>query len=198
VLARCPAARRRRVRATSGTHQHDPQAQSWATHLGTLLNSLDAPARLTLRTHPHYIALRGSVRLTTTLDLDLDLDLDLARDLALALDFALALARARDLTYADARALARQFAGVRLDTEPAGADALRRLRDLLTRVADDFTGANLREVFLTGAALEGIRWSSTTLWPTGWQERIRAASVEIEPGIFEITDTEQKDRELTH
>jgi hypothetical protein len=57
---------------------------------------------------------------------------------------------------------------------------------VLSEVLDDFVGADLRSVGLRGASLEGLRWSDNTRWPSGWEEDIRAASVEIEPGVFKI------------
>ncbi len=229
---------------TSGARHDDPQVQSWAARFAGLLRSLDAPARLRLRAHPHYVELRGGVHLVTELDdvrvraralaVDLDRVVDLAvarelarelardlvRDLARAIDLARALdhdrdrdlIRARDLARAlvhdldlardralarayahtRARALGRELWFVRLGTQSADATTLRRLQDLLNRGADDFIGADLRSASLTGAALEKIRWSTTTLWPTEWQEQIRAASVEIAPGIFEITGRGQE------
>lgn len=127
-----------------------------------------------------------------------------ARALALALVRARALARARARTRSLARALARArdlardlalalaldvdlAAGVDLDLnleEPTPITALYNLVD----VVDDFAGADLREVTdFRPSDWEGVRWSTDTLWPPGWVERVRAMSHEIDPGIFEVT-----------
>jgi len=61
------------------------------------------------------------------------------------------------------------------------------LLESLTEVADNFVGADLR----TAAEIDladwgGIRWSPATRWPPGWEDRVRAISVEIEPGVFQV------------
>ncbi|HXV94829.1 MAG TPA: hypothetical protein VD813_16105 [Pseudonocardia sp.] len=118
----------------------------------------------------------GGVPSTRDLDLARGVARDLGDDLRRALDGAV------DLTRACAR-------GFGLDASaPADAYDLRCARDVLHRIADDFTDADLGAVSLTGVRLDGIRWSSATRWPIGWEDRIRAASVEVGPGVFEVTD----------
>jgi len=73
-----------------------------------------------------------------------------------------------------------------LDARSADPTSLLNLRDVLDQVADDFIGADLRSASLDGVSLEGIRWSTATRWPADWEERIRAGSFELEPGVFEI------------
>lgn len=46
----------------------------------------------------------------------------------------------------------------------------------------------MRSADLAGLPPEGIRWSRATQWPPNWTEQIERASVEIEPGLFEIRD----------
>ncbi|MFL1380430.1 hypothetical protein [Nocardiopsis protaetiae] len=52
----------------------------------------------------------------------------------------------------------------------------------LTSVANNFLGADLRDVRLDGSSTVGILWNEETRWPDGWDERIRGSSVEIKPG----------------
>jgi hypothetical protein len=57
----------------------------------------------------------------------------------------------------------------------------------LTEIADDFVGADLRAaVDFESTDWQGIRWSQATTWPLGWEDRVRAISVEIAPGIFQV------------
>ncbi len=56
----------------------------------------------------------------------------------------------------------------------------------LDRARSDFSQADLRDADLTGLSLEGVRWSRATVWPPEWAEWVEQASVEVEPGIFEI------------
>lgn len=127
---------------------------------------------------------------------DLALDRDLAPILDLVLDRDLAsaviLERARDLDRARVLNLV-----IRRDLDRAsrhdlalalalnGAHTAARARDL-DRAMIDFTVADLRDADLTGLSLTGIRWSRATQWPPAWAERVEQASVEVEPGIFEI------------
>jgi hypothetical protein len=60
---------------------------------------------------------------------------------------------------------------------------LLALRD----AANDFVGADLRDLVLDELDLTGIRWSSTTLWPSlDWYHRIRASSEQIGDDLFEV------------
>jgi hypothetical protein len=72
-------------------------------------------------------------------------------------------------------------------------DAVTRLLDRLIKIGDDFSGTDLRTARLDHAHLEGIRWTTDTLWPDTWEIRIRDMSVEIAPGVFEVTG-DQKER----
>jgi hypothetical protein len=115
----------------------------------------------------------------------LNLNLHRARALDRALDRALTVARDR------AHALAHDLGFAGWEDQPADAEALKLLSEALDRVATDFIGADLRSATLTSASLEGVRWSDgtrgePTRWPAGCEGPIRAASVEIEPGIFQI------------
>ncbi|MBV9030290.1 MAG: hypothetical protein JO364_08255 [Pseudonocardiales bacterium] len=38
--------------------------------------------------------------------------------------------------------------------------------------------------------LVGVRWSNDTQWPSEWVDYVRAASDEIEYGLFQITRTD--------
>ncbi|MEO3975044.1 hypothetical protein [Streptomyces sp. CAU 1734] len=55
--------------------------------------------------------------------------------------------------------------------------ALRVGVSLVHRAAHDFRGADLHAAQLEGVRLEGIRWDSGTVWPPGWEDRIRRASL---------------------
>jgi hypothetical protein len=151
------------------------------------------------------------------LDLDLDLDLTSVRGLVRGLVRALNLSHvhdrslAGDLTRAldtalfsalfSARGFARDLT-LLLDLGPVRAkpDGLKQhdlenlqavlaeVQALLAEVGDDFVGADLRAAdHLTPAELTGVRWSLATLWPPSWEDRVRAASVKIEPGVFRIS-----------
>ncbi|MCR6490842.1 hypothetical protein M8542_49485 [Amycolatopsis sp. OK19-0408] len=56
---------------------------------------------------------------------------------------------------------------------------------LLATLAD-VTGEDLSQADLTDIDLDGVRWSSRTRWPAGWEDRIRRTSVEIAPDLYEI------------
>jgi hypothetical protein len=68
---------------------------------------------------------------------------------------------------------------------------------VLKKAAVDFTSADLRAVSLVGVRLEGIRWSSATLWPPEWEEQIRAESIETDDGIFIIRGKYQQGAYIT-
>jgi hypothetical protein len=63
---------------------------------------------------------------------------------------------------------------------------------VLDQALDDFTGVDLRSVALDGVSLEGIQWSARTRWPAEWMGQVKAASREVEPGIFQIGDWEHE------
>jgi len=58
--------------------------------------------------------------------------------------------------------------------------------DLLDRVLNDYTDADLSRVDLSDIRLEGIRWSRKTKWPRGWRRRIVRDSVREPSGFFVI------------
>jgi hypothetical protein len=80
---------------------------------------------------------------------------------------------------------------------------LRRLHDLVQRLADDldalelalndFTAVDMRGVDLTGANLMGLRWSNETIWPEGWTERIRDISDDLGSGVFVVRGEQRHD-----
>jgi hypothetical protein len=41
-------------------------------------------------------------------------------------------------------------------------------------------------VALDGVSLEGIQWSARTRWPAEWMGQVKAASRDVEPGIFQM------------
>ncbi|MDX2407347.1 hypothetical protein NJO91_30005 [Streptomyces microflavus] len=57
---------------------------------------------------------------------------------------------------------------------------------LLARTADDFSGSDLRGVNLSEVDLSWVLWDESTMWPTGWAERIRRSSVQQGPGLWLI------------
>jgi hypothetical protein len=70
------------------------------------------------------------------------------------------------------------------DRTAALAEALADIRTTLS----DLTTADLSGIDLHGESLPGLRWSSRTTWPRDMWQQIRAASVEIEPDLYEIRD----------
>ncbi|MEU4659407.1 hypothetical protein AB0G32_36685 [Streptomyces sp. NPDC023723] len=54
----------------------------------------------------------------------------------------------------------------------------------LARVGSDFQGCDLSSLDLEWVPLEGVRWNLGTCWPAGWEERVRHASEQQEPGVF--------------
>jgi len=113
-----------------------------------------------------------------------------------------ALSIACDLVVPDAASFARALGCTVDDRPPAAevlaADDIRYLRHVLDRVTNDFVGTDLRSATLDGARLEEILWSESTRWPAGWEEQVRAASVEIEPGIFQITSWGRPEQRTLH
>lgn len=140
-----------------------------------------------------------------------DIDVALARDLVRELIFELDRARGLDIVlvgslafhldraYAHScllvdatatslvRTLGQKMTGNPPTTQTTPPHEIRYVQQVLDHVTNDFVGADLERTSLHGASLEGIRWSTSTRWPADWLERIRAASVEVEPGIFQIT-----------
>ncbi|MFB7722314.1 hypothetical protein [Nocardia sp. NPDC056100] len=68
------------------------------------------------------------------------------------------------------------------------ANDLATARANLTRIANDFQDADVRDIELGEVFLAGVRWNAATLWPSEWLARIRNASVEEEAfsGVFVI------------
>ncbi|MGW4248266.1 hypothetical protein [Nocardia sp. NPDC004722] len=62
----------------------------------------------------------------------------------------------------------------------------------LARILNDFTAVDLREVALDEGALQGLRWSTSTQWPSEWALKIKAASVPVGRGIFEVRSKNTK------
>lgn len=63
---------------------------------------------------------------------------------------------------------------------------LDRERHWLATLRHQFGGADLRAVELDGLALDGVRWDETTRWPARWEAAIRADSVRLPDGGWEI------------
>ncbi|MFE3144458.1 hypothetical protein [Streptomyces scopuliridis] len=63
-----------------------------------------------------------------------------------------------------------------LDLAQWEAATLCKAVTVVKAASSDFRGADLRSVDLDGVLLRGIRWDGATVWPTGWEERIRRAS----------------------
>jgi Pentapeptide repeats (8 copies) len=57
---------------------------------------------------------------------------------------------------------------------------------LANALARDLRGANLRQVNLTGADLDGVTWSTSTLWPANLLPKIRRRSIRIGLDEFRI------------
>jgi hypothetical protein len=83
-------------------------------------------------------------------------------------------------------------AGLRLTkqlTDGAGLDKVAALAETLAEIRtalSDVTTADLSGIDLYGEPLQGLRWSSRTVWPRDMWTQVRAASVEIEPDLYEI------------
>jgi hypothetical protein len=155
----------------------------------------------------------------------LDLDLDLDSALTVALDRARALGRALGVVAALDNELTRCRANTRngdrdrahahvqnralalaenlhlnldlTNTVNPGPENLARLLMMLKDAAVDFTSADLRVVSLAGIPLEGIRWSSATLWPPEWEKQIRAESIEVDDDTFVIRGGGHQDAHIT-
>ncbi|MET9231080.1 hypothetical protein [Lentzea sp. NPDC003310] len=69
---------------------------------------------------------------------------------------------------------------------------MEELTDLVASIGkirttlNSMVGADLTTADLTGVPLDGVRWSPRTRWPRGWLEWVRANSVPVSAGIFEI------------
>ncbi len=58
--------------------------------------------------------------------------------------------------------------------------------ETLRTAVNDFTGADLRDVDLTDVLLDGVRWSTTTEWPSRWIEQVERSSAYLGDGVYEI------------
>jgi hypothetical protein len=196
------ADRARAVASARDLNRASKRARDLASDLALYLNRARDRARdLTsdlVRSLTRDIA--GSSRLNhlsgLALAAALDRAFDVARGLALALTLGLNDSRDLDLdgagllllTLTRARALDHDLA-LALDRDPAFdhdltlALYLIEARDNLTEAANSFVGADLTTVRPDAISLAGIRWDSSTQWPTPeWEARVRAASVEDPPG----------------
>jgi hypothetical protein len=111
-------------------------------------------------------------------DLGISQEIDNAVTVDRALDRALEYARSSATNRDDAREFALVLAGA---SASASVDA-----EALHIARSDFTNVDLRDSYPRMADLAGIRWSQSTRWPTGWQERVERVSVPVGDGIFEI------------
>ncbi|GGU84356.1 hypothetical protein GCM10010260_16750 [Streptomyces filipinensis] len=59
----------------------------------------------------------------------------------------------------------------------------------ISKARDDFTGSDLSDANLESVNLTGLRWSDSTIWPPGWEERVRRSSEEKEPGVYVINSS---------
>ena len=67
----------------------------------------------------------------------------------------------------------------------------------LIEIADNFVGADLRAaVDFDSTDWEGVRWSSATAWPPGWEDRVHAISVPIGSEIFEVAHVRRSSYEV--
>jgi len=194
LLHTLPLARVRARALVRDLRPHELDLAHALARLRDLSRDLDldlAPARALAR------AVAGGGGRDRVLARDLNQVLVVARDLELALDHALAntLDRAlacaldpdgaarrtvdRDHTLDRARGLARSLARA-LDRDFVG------LETHLDHVRHDFAGADLRRAHLTGASLDGVRWTATTRWPAEWEPRIRTGSVKVADDVYQI------------
>lgn len=78
-------------------------------------------------------------------------------------------------------------AGARLHFDAASCAAtLAELLDRMLSALNGMVGADLASVSLDGVPLDGVRWSSDTRWPPGWEAWVRDHSVPVAGGVFEI------------
>jgi len=144
---------------------------------------------------------------------DLADDLGRVRDLALlpslgldnVLDRILILPHTSNYARLGARSLADDLAGVQ-----AAIDDLRRVGGFAHELAQtiqalshfhhvlsDVSGFDLRDIDLTGIALEGLRWSPATRWPPQLQHQIRCWSAPIADQLFQIGPPDAADLSTT-
>lgn len=125
-----------------------------------------------------------------------------ARDLQVRLDQILSLVRPTALAIVLEPALADYSQNLAAPLTRSGSDQhditialasdlshdLTSAHEIFVQLGSDFQGADLRDAELDSVPLTGIRWNTSTLWPTGWTDRIRRASEEVAPGVFLVRD----------
>ncbi|MFB7837748.1 hypothetical protein ACWIGW_44240 [Nocardia brasiliensis] len=72
---------------------------------------------------------------------------------------------------------------------------LRFTLDSVEEVLSDVRGADLLEARIDASDLDGLRWSTDTIWPPQWREQIARMSVPRGPGEFEIVGGGDHDHE---
>ena len=152
-------------------------ARELAAQLGRMRRTGHVPIR------EHAIALDRVRVLRSTLDSARTVHSDRTLDMARATNQGLALALIRDLALVRGREGGRgrnPFSLRRFDHH------FHLVREL-GRARNDFTTADLRDVDLDSDALNGVRWSDQTRWPSQtWKDQAVRDSTEIEPGVYEI------------
>lgn len=63
---------------------------------------------------------------------------------------------------------------------------IERALTRLTKITDDFTGADLSDANIEGIDLTDLKWSESTIWPPGWADRVRRSSDEKSPGVYVV------------
>jgi hypothetical protein len=87
-------------------------------------------------------------------------------------------------------------AGGGIRTEPVPDDTTRAFWQInkLANINIDASGADLRQLKLQDLdVLDGVIWTSDTVWPTGLARIIRTHSEEIEPGVYRIRFGDDRD-----
>ena len=72
------------------------------------------------------------------------------------------------------------------DVTTTSSSDIERTLTAVSRLRDDFIGADLRTADLSESELAGVRWSDSTRWPDDWFPLVRRASFKVSPGIYEI------------
>jgi len=174
------------LHSDSSASEQNP-VREWADQpIAVMLISLRIRARASARDLdlPHS---RG-------LDLTLDFTPALVSALARARDIALDLDRARDIAHDLDRARPRAYD---LTVSPRASDlasALASARELASDIAHDLdqvpvdaSGVDLSSIDLRDLdALQGVTWTIQTRWPAGIAGKVRANSVPIGEGRYEV------------
>ena len=178
--------------AADSDREHDMRTCAGA--LGPVLS--DARRRASMLDSELYGDIAGAVEDAQALEFEIALRNDTrarARRLARALTYAIDNARriASDVLHTDGRighdftvGLERDLA---VDSRAGRANALDRQRLRLMELRNQFAGADLRRVDLDGLSLDGVRWNEATRWPPRWEATIRAESVRLPEGGWEIS-----------